>query len=264
MRKYWAIARAGFLNSLVYRADTFLWGFAELFDTLVFLFIWIVLFGEKNTIGGFTLSETITYLIGVGIIVNILDTWVAHDIERDVQSGRMSDVLTKPVSYFFVRVVMSLAGKPLSLLVRFTVYGLIAFSFKEKFILNSNLVLLMVLFLSIFLAYFINYLIEFLFGCLAFWMTRIRGASGILRTIRGVFSGGYAPLTFFPPLFQTVAKLLPFAYTRYFPMLIYLNKLDTMGIIKGLLVQVFWIIALLFLTKKIWRCGLRRYEGVGI
>ena len=264
MRKYWAIARAGFLNSLVYRADTFLWGFAELFDTLVFLFIWMVLFGEKQAIGGFTLPETVTYLIGAGIIANILETWIAYDIERDVQSGRMSDILIRPMNYFWCRVVMSLAGKPLSLLVRFTVYCLITFSFKEKFILNSNLGLLLMLFLSIFLAYFINYLIEFLFGCLAFWMTRIRGASGILRTIRGIFSGGYAPLTFFPPLFQVVANLLPFAYTRYFPMLIYLDKLDTIGIIKGLGIQVFWIVILLMLVKKVWQKGLRRYEGVGI
>jgi len=29
------------------------------------LFIWIVLFGEKQTISGFTLAETVTYMIGV-------------------------------------------------------------------------------------------------------------------------------------------------------------------------------------------------------
>jgi len=264
MRKYWAIARAGFLSSLVYRLDTFLWSFAELFDTLVFLFIWIVLFGEKNAVGGFTLPETITYLIGVGIIVNILDTWVARDIERDVQSGRMSDILTKPISYFFSRVVMSLAGKPISLLTRFLAYGLIAFFFREKFILNADFGLLILLSFSIVLAFIINYLVEFLFGCLAFWTTRIRGSLGILRTVRGIFSGGYAPLTFFPPLFQTVALFLPFAYTRYFPMLIYLNKLTTIEIVKGLGVQLIWIGILLVLVKKAWKRGLRRYEGVGI
>jgi len=264
MRKYLAIARAGFLNSLVYRADTFLWGFAELLDTLIFLFIWIILFGEKNAIGGFTLPETITYLIGVGLIVNILDTWVFYDLERDVQSGRLSDILLRPVSYFWARGAMAVAAKPLNLVIRLIVYVLVALFFKEKFILKFDLLTWVLLFFSVALAYLINFMIDFLLGCLAFWTTTTRGTGGILRAIRSIFSGGYAPLTFFPPLFQTVANLLPFAYTRYFPMLIYLGKLDTMGIIKGLLVQIFWIGALLVLTKKIWQKGLRRYEGVGM
>lgn len=264
MKKYWAIARAGFLNSLVYRADTFLWGFAELLDTLVFLFIWMVLFGEKQAIGGFTLPETITYLIGVGVITGLLYSWVEREIERDIQSGNLSNILLKPVSYFLTRGMMAIAGKPLSLVIRLTAYTLIALFFKDKFVLNGNIFSLILFFFSIFLAYLIHNLIEFALGCLAFWTTRTSGASGILRTIMAIFSGGFAPLTFFPPLFQTVANLLPFAYTRYFPMLIYLGKLDTMGIIKGLGVQIFWIIILLVLVKKVWQKGLRRYEGVGI
>lgn len=264
MRKYWAIARAGFLNSLVYRADTIIWGFGELIDTLVFLFILLVIYGEKNVVGGFTLPETITYMIGTGLIASFLYSWVGPDIERDVQGGDLSNILLKPINYSLARGAMGIGNRPLSWVVRIVVYTCLAFFFKEKFIFNTNFLSWFLLFLCLVLAYFIYFLTDFLFGCIAFWTTTTRGPMGVSNTIRSILSGAYAPLTFFPLLFQTVASLLPFAYTRYFPMLIYLNKLTTIEIIKGLGIQVFWIMVLLFLTKKIWRRGLRRYEGVGI
>lgn len=61
--KYLAIARVSLQNSFVYRIDSLFWGTGELIDTLVFLFIWIKIFGEKQAVAGFTLPETITYLI---------------------------------------------------------------------------------------------------------------------------------------------------------------------------------------------------------
>ena len=252
------------MNSLTYRTDTCLWGVAEFLGTLVFLFIWMMLFGEKDAIGGFTLPETITYLIGVGIIADTLHTHAGTDIAKDVQTGNLSSILLKPLKYSSARGIREIAGKPIYLAIRLVVYGGVAIFFREKFILSQDFLVWLLFFSSFCLAYLINFLTDFLFGCLSFWTTTTRGSSGILRTVRSIFSGGYAPLTFFPPLFQTVASLLPFAYTRYFPMLIYLGKVDTMGIAKGLLVQVFWVGALLFLTKKIWQKGLRRYEGVGI
>jgi len=264
MRKYWAIARAGFLNSLTYRLDIFLWSFAEFFDTLIFLFVWMILFGEKQAIGGFNLPETVTYLIGTGIIGNFIRTNVGYKIESDVQRGSLSNILLKPIRYFTVRVFSNIGGKPLSLFPRIIVYGLLLWFFKERLIINRDFLTWFFLIISIFFAYIINYLIHFIFACLAFWTVISRGASGILRTIESIFSGRVAPLSFFPLLFQTVASFLPFAYTRYFPMLIYLNKLSTMEIVRGLGVQLIWIGILLVSVKKVWKRGLRRYEGVGI
>ncbi len=264
MKKYWATIKIGFKNALAYRADFFVWGFNEFLDTLIFLFIWIVIFDEKNKIGGFSLPETITYLIGVGLITNIISSWVFNHIERDVQSGWLSNLLIKPASYPFSRLFLSLSSKPVNLTIRTIIYLGLAMFFRDKLVITTSPQTIILVAISIFLAFIINYLLDFSTGCIAFWTTTTQGISAVLNTIKSIFSGAYAPLAFFPPWFQLVARFLPFAYTRYFPMLIYLKKVNTLEAIEGIGIQIIWIIVLYFVSRLVWTRGVRRYEGVGI
>lgn len=265
MKKYWALIKTSLQNSLVYRVDFFLWGMNELLDTLVFLFIWIIIFGERQSIGGFSLAETITYFVGTGMISNITYSWVANDLEDDVRTGNLSSIIIKPISYPLARIMSVMAEKPIDTLVRLVVYLAVAFFFSNKIILDKDPFSLFLVFVSIVFAYLISHLISFCLGCLAFWTTSVkRGLSGLLRTFTNIFAGGYAPLTFFPLWFQRVAKFLPFGYTRYFPMLIYLRKIETAEIFLGIGVQLVWVLFLYFLGRLLWRQGVKRYEGVGI
>lgn len=264
MGKYWAFIKAGFKNTIVYRADFFLWGFNEFLDTLVFLFIWILIYGEKNRIGGFSLSETITYLIGVGLIADIISSRLIEHLSRDIQSGWLSNLLIKPLNYPSARFSLTLAVKPLNFLIRMVVYLLVALSFRGKIIVPLDIWSLILTFISIIFALVINTLLDFMVGCIAFWTVTTEGFSGMARTVKSIFSGGYAPITFFPKWFQTTAGFLPFMYTRYFPMLIYLGKVSKMEAIWGIAVQILWIIILYLLAKFMWRTGIKRYEGIGI
>jgi len=264
VKKYLALLKTSFQNSLAYRADFLFWGANELLDTLIFLFILITIFGNKQSIAGFTLPETVTYLIGVGLIASIIFTWVGFDLEQDIREGRLSNTLTKPMNYPLARAFATMAGKPFDVIIRLFVYLSVAFFFREKIIVNETFLTLLIFIISIFFAFIINYLINFCFGCIAFWTTTSRGMFGILRTVIAVFSGGYAPIAFFPDWFQNSANLMPFIYTRYFPMLIYLEKMTIIKMLEGIAIQIFWIGILLVFSNIIWAKGIRKYEGVGI
>lgn len=264
MRKYFALIKTGFKNALVYRSDFFFWGINELLDTLIFLFIWIVIYGDKNAIGGFSLSETVTYLIGVGLISNIISSWMSYDIESDIKSGWLSNLLIKPISYPKSRFSFGLSGKPVNLLIRLAVYILVAIFFRSKIIVTVDFVSWFLTIISVMLAFVINSLFDFSVGCISFWTVTTRGSSNIIRTINSIFSGSYAPIVFFPRWFQTTAFFLPFMYTRYFPMLIYLKKISNIEAIKGIGIQLFWIFLLFLISRLVWRKGIKRYEGVGI
>lgn len=264
MKKYLAIFITGFKDSLVYRIDLFLWGINEFIWSLVFLYVWSFLFGEKNTLGGFTLSETITYLIGVGLIDNIISTLLTRLLERDIQTGRLSDVLIKPVNYPLVRLFLSLSRKPFNLFLRFIIYFALITLFKKKIIFPAELLSFLLTIFSIIFAFFINFFIDFLVGCVSFWTITTEGTEGCIRTFKNILSGDYAPITFFPFWFQKIAGFLPFIYLRYFPMLIYLKKVSTIEAIKGIGIQIFWIIVLFYFARFVWRKGIKQYEGVGI
>jgi len=98
MSKYRAVFRTSFLNSLAYRVNFLLWGFNELIDTLVFLFVWIFIFGERQSIGGFTLPQTVTYMIGVGMINTIISSNIGRNLSRLTKGGGLSNLLVKPVN----------------------------------------------------------------------------------------------------------------------------------------------------------------------
>jgi len=249
---------------LVYRSDFFFWGINELLDTLIFLFIWITIYGEKNAIGGFTLSQTVTYLIGVGLISNIISSWISYEIESDIKTGQLSNMLTKPIGYLKARFSFSLSGKPINLLIRLLVYLLIAVFFRSKIVVAADFFSWLFTFISIIFAFAIHSLFDTLVGCISFWTITTRGSNNLVRTVDSIFSGNYAPIAFFPKWFQGVASFLPFMYTRYFPMLIYLGKVSNIEALKGMGIQLFWIVFLFFSVKLVWKKGVRKFEGVGI
>lgn len=264
MRKLLAVLKIGFKNAVVYRTDFFLWGFNEFLNTLLYLFVWIFIFGERNKIGGFTLPETVTYLIGSGLITNIISTWVTQHIEADVKSGWLSNLLIKPLSYPRSRLYFSISSKPVNLLIRTLVYLGLALFYQNKLVITVDFITIFLVIVSIGIAFVISYLIDFLTGCLAFWTTTTEGMVGIAKTVGNIFSGVYAPISFFPGWFQATASVLPFFYIQYFPMLIYLKKVSMIEAVKGIGIQIVWVLVLYVLARFVWRKGVRKYEGVGI
>jgi ABC-2 type transport system permease protein len=264
MRKYLAWANAGLKNTLVYRADFFLWGLSEFLDTLIFLFIWTVIYGEKNSIAGFNLSETVTYLIGVGLIGDIVASRLTDWMERDIRDGQLSGFLIKPLDYPLMRLFGSFSNKPLNVSIRLLVYLLVALFFRYQLVITTDFLRLALTFVSVLLALVINILLDFSIACVSFWTINNFGFSGVFKTIKNIFAGAYAPIVFFPLWFQRLAMTLPFVYIRYFPMLIYLNKTSIAESIRGILIQVVWIAVLYFAGRQIWTRGLKKYEGVGI
>ena len=73
-----------------------------------------------------------------------------------------------------------------------------------------------------------------------------------------LFSGLLLPISFFPHFFQSVLAVLPFQYISYIPVLLYLGKINGLGMLKVLSVQVFWVFALLALGDGMWRWSSRR------
>ena len=79
-----------------------------------------------------------------------------------------------------------------------------------------------------------------------------------------LFSGYVLPIDLMPEAVQKIIFYLPFQYLVYFPVNIYLGRLDTIEIIQGLAIQTFWVFALWGLMRLAWARGIRHFEAVGI
>ena len=112
------------------------------------------------------------------------------------------------------------------------------------------------------LAYLINTMIGITVGLTAFWFTSFHGSASFFDNLKLLFSGKFFPLHALA-IFQ-FSFFLPFAFTFYHPMQIYLGKYDNFQIFWVFAGGVFWCIFLYFLAKFVFKMGLKRNESVGL
>jgi ABC-2 type transport system permease protein len=73
--------------------------------------------------------------------------------------------------------------------------------------------------------------------------------------IADILSGQTVPIPLFPNVLKIIAELLPFAYVSDFAFRVYSGNIRGLQIIKGLSIELFWLITIitlgLFLSNRI-------------
>ena len=98
---------------------------------------------------------------------------------------------------------------------------------------------------------------------LAFWFTKVDTLDALFWAGRIIFGGQVVPISFLPGIFKTLAYALPFRYMFSFPLEIYFNKLDSLQLISGLIMQIIWIMIFLLSYKVLFSRGVKAYESYG-
>ena len=70
--------------------------------------------------------------------------------------------------------------------------------------------------------------------------------------------GGIVPLPFFPEGFRQFAELLPFSCMENVPLRVYSGDLDGPEIARAILLQIFWVFALVLIGKVLEQKALKR------
>jgi ABC-2 type transport system permease protein len=108
-----------------------------------------------------------------------------------------------------------------------------------------------------------QYFFNIILGYLAFWFTEVEGFVQSYIAVSVFLAGNVIPLNIIPTVGNYLV-FLPFAFTFYHPMQIYLGKYDTNKTIYIFLGGLAWCIVLYFLAKIIFKMGLKRNESVGL
>jgi ABC-2 type transport system permease protein len=120
------------------------------------------------------------------------------------------------------------------------------------------------IFAMVLLAFITELFISFLVGLIAFWTDEIDGIFDSIIKLRTIFAGAYFPINILPLFFVKLSYALPFAYSFFVPTQLYLNKISLLDGLRGIFIQIAWIVMLYLIIKLVWRCGLKKYESVGI
>ena len=113
------------------------------------------------------------------------------------------------------------------------------------------------------MAALIQFTIAYIFGLLTFWFMEIQSFIILSLAIETILGGQLFPLDLLPGWFFRLSQWLPYYYQMYFPAAIFTGRLDYNQALSGLVIQAFWVIALLGIGQLLWTRGLQRHTAVG-
>ena len=265
LRKIIAIGKNEWQRVLTYRLSMICFRLGNLIEVAFNVIIWTVIFQGTETIRGYTYPEMLTYLI-VGYIITFATTNYAfeHKISEFIHKGTLSNVFLKPISFFKYVVASALGRFGSTLFSTSFIIALLLVVFVPKMIAPANAIALFIMIPMILMGYFIRLFLSIIIGMIAFWTIQISGIQSSYRYIERFFAGGYFPINVLPAIFTTISLALPFAYTWFVPLQLYLGKMTILQGLRGLGIEIVWLFILYGIIKVVWRRGLKKYEGVGI
>ncbi|MCQ2501284.1 MAG: ABC-2 family transporter protein, partial [Lachnospiraceae bacterium] len=178
----------------------------------------------------------------------LLTTNVEWRITDSVRKGTIAVDLMRPVNIFKVFFAENLGS----------VTVLIFQNLIPIFIIGSLIVRMPVpgnakdglLFLvSLGLAYFINWYLAVIFGMWAFKVIEMSALIQVKKHLLRLLSGSMIPIWFFPGWLRGVLECLPFVSIYQMPISIYVGQYTRESLIKGLSLQVVWVLLLYTVAK---------------
>ncbi len=252
--KEWAAYRSHMLVSLFIGPAYF----------LVQIAIWTAVFGEKETINGFTLKGMIAYY-GVAALINycIMD-FADWNLQMLIRTGKFLTFLLRPVSHRYFALSQKVGHRILGIgLEGVPVYLLFLLIFKIKLIPMYPIWSM----ISILLSFLIMFLINYCIGMTAFWFVKADGIRRMFLLIRDISAGVFIPLVFFPQVIQKILIFLPFQYVVYVPIRVFLGSYEaagqSMGIPEIVGMQALVCLAMWLFSEVLWRLGIKKFKGVG-
>lgn len=266
VRKYYRIFRAALIERMVYRADFLLGTFLRFLPMVTTILLWQAVYkGSPNAqMAGFTFHDMIAYLLLVHLSRMFSSMpGLAVGIARDIREGTLKKYLVQPLNMIGYLTVYRMAHKAAYITTAALPYGLLFFLCRHYLPAFPDPVTFLGYLISLFLGFFIGFYFEAAIGMIGFWFLEVTSFLYVINTLNFFISGHMFPIDLLPGAWPTILKLLPFQYTAYFPVLVFLGKIQGMALIKGLLMELVWAIGLVVLANALYRLGLRRYSAFG-
>jgi len=266
MKKYLSVFKISFQGEFVYKLNFIMWRARNVLQIFLVFFLWDAVFSQPNrVIFGYDRSKILTYVFGLLIVRAFVLSARAVEVAGEISRGDLSNYLLKPVNYFRYWFTRDISSKALNLAFATIEVVVLYYVLKPPFFIQTNPTILLSFLASIILAVFIFFVLLFMTSTVPFWMPEIAwGAQFLVVTIVVEFlSGALFPIDVLPVTIQNILYLTPFPYLIFFPLQVYLGKIEGLLIVKGLLISFCWAIALRSLLKIVWEKGLRVYQAHG-
>jgi len=262
VRIYKALLLAGFQQAAQYRIQSLLWMLFAIIRPVIFLAAWVaVAIAQGGDIAGYKVGDFAAYYVCMTLVGQITMAWNSHEFEWEVNQGRLSAKLLRPLHPLHYSVVENIIFKLNTLPVLGVILILISISFGAIYRTQPWHILAFIP--SVLLAAALLFVFNWVIATLAFWATRMRTANTLFQRATFVFAGQIAPIGLMPGWLQAVSYALPFWYMMGAPTEILRGGVTVEQLPIILAGQAAWLLVTYVAFAWVWRRGVRAYSAVG-
>ena len=266
LSRYLAVFKISFHHEFAYRVSFVMWRVRNIIQIFVVFFLWDTVFSTQGrVIFGYDRSKMLTYVFGLIIVRAIVLSTKVVDVAGHVSRGELSNYLVRPINYFKYWFTRDLSSKFLNISFAGVETLILYIILRPPFFIQTNPISIIGFLVSIVLAMLIFFMLLFIVSSVPFWAPEMGWGAHFLVTVIVVefLSGALFPLDVLPQSLQSILSYTPFPYLIYFPLQVYLGKVSTIVLLRGVLVSGIWVILLWFAMKSVWRRGLKAYQAYG-
>jgi len=255
MGKYRAMFNLGLQNTIIYRWNFLFRAVSGLIPLLGGLYLWRALYAARDdrSIEGYDFSAIICYFLYIMLAENLVtpveDEW---QIAADIRDGRLSSYLIRPFDYMLYRLTLFGSGRLMYTAVAILPSAVLLWIYRADLRVPHEA-------MTGLLQFFVSYAL----AMIAFWLLEISTVVFIVYSFEYFLSGRVFPLDLMPAGVQRVTEWMPFMYEAYFPVAIFLERVQGPAVVRGLAIQFMWVMLAFGGARLLWARGLRRYQAVG-
>lgn len=254
-RKYGAIMRIQFANSLVYPLDLVGRSLSILIFLWVFVHLWRTAFASagQDVIAGLSYADTLWYLVITETIM-LSKPRISEEIAQQVRDGSVAYILNKPYSFILYHFAVGLGDSMVRGLVTALVGGALVFSIVGP---PPSLLGVAIVPFAIIAAWLLDYCMSGLIGLAAFVTEDVTAFDWIYSKLILILGGTLLPLEFFPDRLRGIATAMPFAWTMWAPARLFLDP-SPERIASVAFGQLAWLTVMGIVLALAYRVGARR------
>ena len=259
---YLTAMRTQVSSQFQYRAATYMYLLGMVAEPIIYLVVWTTIAEDSGgTVGGLTTGEIAAYYIVWTFVRNMNLVFTPFGWEWRIREGELSGQLLRPVHPIHYDIAGFAGNKVPWMLFYLPIAIVLTVLFNPTFDVHATEILAFAI--AIWGAYLIRTFNQSALGMLCFWTTRVSAAFSLYIMVELLLSGRLVPMTFMPDWVQTLAWFLPFQWTFFFPIETLVGDLSDAELVRGLGMQVFWILVGIGIFSLVWRRAIRRYTAVG-
>lgn len=258
-----AAARLAVLSHLEYRIDFFVDAiFQPVLSTGVELALWssILTVGGLTQLNGFSRASYLSYILWALFVGRVSANWMYEmEMDDEIETGSINAILVRPISFYEYYLSQFLGYKLSTLVVSFICPLLVTMIFPTTVIWSHFPGMLALLFFYLFFVHTVSFAVS----CLGFYITRVKGITGMKNMALWVLTGESFPLDLFPEPYKSWLVHSPFASGVYVPVAYLTGRVGNQELMQAFVSVGVGILVMAGIAYAMWKRGLRSYTGIG-